>query len=278
MSESAVIALASKHGKQDQLQPAFSSRLGWTIQVADVDTDTFGTFTGEIKRHLSPTETALEKARAGASALGLPRGLSSEGTIGPHPSIPFLTTLNELVAFVDVDSGVHVVESVVSADIHSFSQRWSNVSSLEEVAVRADFPTHAVIVRTEGESPVAIRKGITSLEKLREAVNECLFLAQGSELMIETDYRAMVCPSRQAVIEKCAWKLANRLATLCPQCDTFGWGIVDREWGLPCRDCGQISLDAVRADVEGCIGCEYRVHKPRTVQSIDPAFCEFCNP
>ncbi len=273
-----IVALASKHRKESLLGPAFESLLGWTVELADFDTDSLGTFTGDVPRLLSPMETVLAKARAGALGRGVSRGLASEGTIGPHPAIPFVTVTRELVAFVDVATGHQVVESVVSSDIHALSETWSEETSLQSLAQRADFPRHAVIVRTAGFAKPVIVKGIRSPEKLAEAIDLCRRAGGGSDVVIETDYRAMECPSRQAIIEDCAWKLASRLTRLCPRCETRGWGVVDFQFGVPCGACGSISRDAIRADIEGCEGCDHRVALPRESASIDPARCDVCNP
>ena len=130
------VAFATRHGKETQLRAAFSEVLSWHIDVAAVDTDLFGTFTGDVPRRLSPRETALAKARRGAEALGLARGLGSEGTIGPHPGIPFLTANHEILAFIDRDEGFELVESVTSTDILAVSESWSPELSLEELGVR----------------------------------------------------------------------------------------------------------------------------------------------
>lgn len=87
MSET-VVALATTHGKLEQIAPAFERLPDWRIVVADIDTDQFGTFSGEIERVLSPRETAIAKARAGMAAAGTAFGLASEGSIRPHPTVP----------------------------------------------------------------------------------------------------------------------------------------------------------------------------------------------
>lgn len=273
-----IVALASKHRKESLLAPAFESLLGWTLEVADFDTDSLGTFTGDVPRLLSPMETVLAKARAGALALGVSQGLASEGTIGPHPAIPFVTVTRELVAFVDIATGVQVVESVVSSNIHAISETWSEGTSLPSLAERADFPRHAVIVRTAGSEGPVIVKGIRSSEKLAQAIELCRRAGEGSDVVIETDYRAMECPSRQAIIHECAWKLARRLTQTCSRCGTRGWGVVDVEFGVECGGCHTISPGAIRADIEGCAGCDFRVVLPRETKSIDPAWCNVCNP
>jgi hypothetical protein len=272
------VALATRHGKERQLRAAFSDVLGWNISVAAIDTDSFGTFTGDVPRSMSPRETALAKARRGAEALGLARGLGSEGTIGPHPGIPFVTAAHEIIAFVDRDEGFELVESVVSTDVLAVSEPWTPELSLEELGGRAGLPAHGLIVRTVGSSLAKIHKGLTTLEGLRQAIAECQSSDPGAQIQVESDFRAMMSPTRQAVIETCAWKLANRLARLCPECSCPGWGLVGYEYGATCGGCGAPSSDVASADIEGCARCDYRVVAPRPVVQVNPAQCDVCNP
>jgi hypothetical protein len=65
------VALATKHGKLDQLLPAFELLENFELVLAEIDTDVFGTFSGETPRLSSPLETAIAKAKAGAAKLGL---------------------------------------------------------------------------------------------------------------------------------------------------------------------------------------------------------------
>ena len=97
--------MVTKHGKLAQLEPAFAQLPQWQLELAEVDnkvfdTDTFGTFNGEIPRTLSPKQTVIAKARAGAEMTGCDFAIASEGTIGPHPAFPFVTADHELLAFV----------------------------------------------------------------------------------------------------------------------------------------------------------------------------------
>ena len=83
--------LATMHGKQEAIVPILRDQLGLIVSSApDIDTDAPGTFTGEIPRAGTSREAAIAKARLGMAATGLPIGLASEGSYGPHPQIPFV--------------------------------------------------------------------------------------------------------------------------------------------------------------------------------------------
>jgi len=75
------MVVGTKHGKHRQIAPAFSAVLGATVTAAaGVDTDRFGTFTGEVPRTLSPRDTAVAKARLAVAVSDIPYGLASEGS------------------------------------------------------------------------------------------------------------------------------------------------------------------------------------------------------
>lgn len=276
--QSTRVALATQHGKERQVAPAFADTLGWTIERAETDTDVWGTFAREVPRVLSPLNTALEKARSGARQLGLRAGVGSEGTIGPHPHIPFVTVDHEVLAFVDLAEGFEVVEHVLSTDTVAVSELWHENLLLDDIMERADLPHHALIVRTDTPSSPMVVKGITSREGLERAIHSIRSDDPGATIVLESDHRAMMSPSRQKVIRDCARKLVMRLAQYCPACATRGWGVVDLERGIPCRGCGTLSQDAISADVEGCVRCDYRVTVPREFSEVDPAQCQVCNP
>jgi len=103
--------LATRHGKERLLGRPLRVTPGLRLRVPpDLDTDALGTFTGEVARVGTPLEVARRKARLGMEAMGLPLGLASEGSFGPHPTIPFLPADHELLLFVDDERGVETVE------------------------------------------------------------------------------------------------------------------------------------------------------------------------
>jgi len=54
-----VIAFGTRHGKEDQVALAFAAVLrAEVVSPPDLDTDQFGTFSGETSRTLSPVDTA----------------------------------------------------------------------------------------------------------------------------------------------------------------------------------------------------------------------------
>jgi hypothetical protein len=85
-----VAVLTTKHGKERTVARQLRVALGVVATVPrEIDTDLLGTFTGEVEQVGTPREVAISKARLGMRASGISLGLSSEGSFGPHPLIPF---------------------------------------------------------------------------------------------------------------------------------------------------------------------------------------------
>lgn len=275
-------ALATKHGKERLLARPFRRVPGLDLRVPpSLDTDALGTFTGEVARVGTPLEVARRKARLGMAALGLPLGLASEGSVGPHPAIPFLPADHELLLFVDDERGVEVVEQTVSVRTTYAQATGRTADDLSAFLARAGFPAHGVIVRANAEAAAGgvIVKGIRDHATLTAAVARCAAASTDGLTRVETDMRAHMNPSRARVIRGLAPRLARRLATVCPDCGTPGWGVVERRRGLPCAWCG-MATSRVRTEVLGCAACGTRCPCPRPdgQETAPPDQCPVCNP
>ncbi|GCE29835.1 hypothetical protein KDA_53190 [Dictyobacter alpinus] len=275
------VSLATKHGKEEQIAPAFSQRLQMRVEVpVGIDTDVLGTFTGEISRTGSPTETAYAKARLGMQLSGSPLGLANEGSFGPHPALPLLLADTELMVFIDDERGIQVQEMLVSEDVVAAQCTARTFAAVETFLARARFPSHALIVRPEGVlQPDLLFKAVIDPQRLQELITLCAAASPVGLAHIESDLRAHMNPTRRRVLSQLAEQLAQRLACLCPHCATPGWGVVDHELGLPCGWCGQ-PTELLRAVIFGCPACSYREHhgRPDGLQHADAGQCPFCNP
>lgn len=277
------IALATKHGKLEQIAPAFEFGLGFELVLADTDTDRFGTFSGEIPRTLNPKDAAVAKARAGALELGLDYGLASEGSIGAHPQFPWVNSDQEILALVCLSGGFSVIETYLSTDIVARSKTFTSVQDLPHTADLAviadefDLPNHAVIVSAFSRGELHVEKGIREVDYLLSRIT--LLLESGvSEVRVESDFRAMMSPSRQRNIAQCAERLVARIASRCPDCNEIGWGRIGFEYGLPCGDCFEM-VDAVpHSERLGCVVCDHVEIVSLGVATIDASRCDLCNP
>lgn len=273
--------LATMHGKEIAIAPVLHRRLGLEVATAPgLDTDVLGTFTGEIPRAGTIREAAIAKARLGMQATGLPIGLASEGSYGPHPHVPFIPCGVELVVVVDDTRGIVVDEHLIDdapAFAHGFVGDGDDVTLLLD---RIGFPDHALIVKpAEGNREALIIKGVRTRSELDLAIATCSAYSGDGRALVQTDMRAYMNPTRMATLGRLASALAARLASLCPACDAPGFGQVDVATGLPCEWCCGASL-MVRHRIFGCVACAYREIRPRAdgKTHADPGHCPHCNP
>lgn len=274
-----VAALATKHDKLPLIAPPLETAVGLHIEAIEVNTDSLGTFTGEVPRTAPPLETAIAKARLGMKVADMPLGIASEGSIGPDPMMPLVTSDREIVVLVDDESKVVIWESYTSWDIIAATTTVRAGDDMQPFLVKAQFPNHKLIVRPNTVESHPIYKGIDNVEELIEAVVKCATASVDGLARIETDLRAHVCPSRRVVIATAAERLANRVAARCPSCGAPGWGQVNVVLGIPCRECGT-EVAQPRAMIDGCLACDHRINRPLILPETqaDPKECPYCNP
>jgi len=269
--------LATQHQKLSLIGPALHDAVGLNVDDIAVDTDSLGTFTGDVTRTGTPWDTAVAKARLGMQVAGCPIGLASEGSIGSHAEAPFVIRSVELVVLVDDELNVVVGEAETGYDIVAVADDVAVGDAIDHLLVRARFPEHALTVRPATGPTHPIFKGINTFRALDQAIRECASVSSDQRAHVETDLRAHQCPTRRPVIARAAHRLAARLAACCPDCNTPGWGITQLEFGVPCGYCGR-SVHLPRADVLGCAACSATRTVPREQTFADPARCDWCNP
>lgn len=273
-------AIATMHKKERVLAPFLTRWLGLEVERPEgVDTDAFGTFSGEIARAGDMIDAARAKARLAIERGAAGIGIGSEGAFGPHPHIPFVASGIELIVLVDAQEDHEIVvqrrtrtnyDSVVAAprdDISSF-------------LARAGFPEHAVIVRPMGrDDALGLVKGIVDPQALGHAIAAASALSEEGRALVQTDMRAHVNPTRMKTIGVVARALALRAARLCPNCGAPGFGAIDALRGLVCEDCGTPTR-RIRAELYGCRKCGFqclRRERPPSMHA-DAMWCDRCNP
>lgn len=264
-------ALATQHRKEAAIAAAFAAHTGLAVVVPEaLDTDSLGTFTGEVPRPAPMRETARRKALMGMEHLGLPVGIASEGSFGPHPAIPFLASGREVLIFIDRTRGLEVVEEHLTEATNFVSLDVTPDADVDGFLNRAGFPAHGVILRTGS----GIVKGIQDRARLDDGLRSAK-----APVRLETDMRAHMNPTRMAEIAKLAETLARRIGTPCPACAAPGFGIVRSERGLPCADCAT-PTGLILTHVKGCTLCGHEEASPRPDGRLNasPAHCPECNP
>ena len=242
------VELATKHSKESAIAPALAERLALRVHTPlGLDTDTLGTFTGEVERVGSPREVAARKAQ---------------------------------LALVDDRRGIVVYERFISLETNFGGVSVRPEDDLTPFLARARFPSHGLIVRPEGPlRPDALYKGVTDDAALRKAVGRCAALSPQRRARVETDMRAHQNPTRMAVIAEVARRLALRLERQCPACGCPGWGMVETAPGLPCEACGT-ATDLALHEVWACADCDERQELPRADGRTHASaeHCPYCNP
>ena len=250
------------------------------VLASNVDTDLLGTFSGDVERKGTAVETAIQKARLGIEATGIPLGIANEGSFGPHPQIPLLNSDLEIIVLVDAERDLVIEEYVVSASSNVGELKVSNLASAEAFLKRSFFGTHGMVVRPNtSKSKEAIKKGIIDRDQLAQAISESAARSADGLAHLETDMRAHFNPTRQKVIAEAAEKFVKRVGYLCPNCGAPGWGVVDSIMGLPCEGCGGPTA-LVHKEIEGCVKCRFVKVLPRSdgKEKAGAHLCPECNP
>ncbi len=275
------IYIATKHKKSIACGPPFTHALGATVLDYELDTDTLGTFSGEIERIHTPLECAKLKCEwALRDADSIDYVLASEGSFGPDPFIPFLTCNHELLYFIDRKRSFHLHISKISHKTNFRAKTVSSFAELESFAASAGFPSHGLIVRPNRATPLqTMFKGITSLRDLENAFLKCVQMSKDQKVFVQTDMRAHYNPTRMDTIRELACELAERLKTACPACSLPGWGIKRAQKGLPCISCRE-KTELILSHIYGCTSCSYEEEvKPKDrSEYADPGSCPYCNP
>lgn len=212
--------------------------------------------------------------------LATPRpALASEGSFGPHPSIPFAPLAREIVVLADRARGLELIGHYASLQTNFNHVIVSDVAAALAFADRVQFPSHGVIVMgCEDRQPVPARaliKDIRSTADFKDAV-ERVFGLYGAAF-VETDMRAHRNPTRMRGIKRATVDLLRRFRSPCPVCAAPGFAVSERLAGLPCSWCGGPTL-AIRADVLSCVACDHRIERSRGTITADPGQCPDCNP
>ena len=273
--------LGSMHAKEAALRAPFR-RIGVELLVpGGFDTDRWGSFAGDVQRRGSMEEAARAKARAAMIMTGLPVGLASEGSYGPHPFIPFLPLGLELLIWIDDENGVEIVETMSDPAPCFDHLTVRSAAEAEAFLQRTGFPETGLIVApfaNAGPLP-ATAKGVRARAELDEAVASAGCRSPEGLAVIQTDMRAHMNPKRMSTIASLGERLVQRLATPCPACRSPGFGKMRPGPGLPCSWCGTPTHEP-SGEQRVCETCGHAVFTPRIDgrDSADPGACPACNP
>lgn len=270
------VLLASKHEKERVIRPIFQEKIGCILYTSDFDTDQFGTFTGEIPRAQNAYDTCILKAKTAALAADCFFSIASEGSFGPHPAIPFFASDHEIMVFVDLKNDWVIAEQLVTPKTNYKMVTLHPGTELESFLRSVHFPSHALTLQVSHSKEI-LGKGIQDLELLDNLIK--IGFTKGDELLLATDMRAMMNPTRMEALSSLAEKLAARILTCCSACRAPGFGFVSTTEQLSCSLC-DAPTSMHRFEVWGCVACENKEKKSRhdNLEKADPIYCNYCNP
>ena len=278
MFEGRKLLIASKHHKEQVIAPLVIQELGVKeVLITDFDTDTLGTFSGEIDRKDDPITTVREKCLQAMEYGNCDLAIANEGSFGPHPSYFFCTVNEELIIFMDTKNKIEIIARILSMETNFDAKQITSEEELFEFCEKVQFPSHAVILRPAENDYSQIFKGIQDLNELKEAYNQ--LYSTYSTAYVETDMRAHMNPSRMKVIEEVTKKLIEKIKSTCPTCNHPGFSITKAQPGLPCQQC-HFPTKSTLSYTYACLACGHQEEQkyPRGIAWEDPMYCDFCNP
>ena len=272
------LVIATMHGKEQVLAPILEKALGVNIVMApQLNTDAFGTFTGETPRVLSPEDAAVEKCMTAMNLTQCDLAVANEGSFGPHPLIGFVASDEEWVVLIDRKNHFRISAREISTDTNFDAQHCFTIDELLSFAHKVSFPSHALILQPAQGDFRRIVKGIADLQQLQDEGHA--FLSAYGSVYASTDMRAMFNPARMKVIAAAAEKLIEKINTCCDDCAKPGFEVKEVIPGLPCSACGGVTRSTM-AWVYVCNHCGFRkqIDFPHAKTTEDPMYCDQCNP
>jgi hypothetical protein len=278
MFEGRKLIIVTKHQKEKVIAPILEKELGVECFVTDTfDTDSFGTFTGEVSRKDTALETLRQKCLLGMAENNYDLGVASEGSFGPHPTIFFANADDELLILIDTKNNLEIVARELSTDTNFNGTQIESENDLIAFATKVKFPSHALILKPNENDYSKTYKGITDFNDLN--IKYKALQNEYGTAYVETDMRAMYNPTRMSVIEQATHKLIQSIKNCCPKCATPGFKVAEVKSGLRCELCN-LPTRSTLSYIYQCQRClfEKEVLYPFQKEKEDPMYCDFCNP
>ena len=272
------LVIATKHQKEKVIAPLLEKNLGVNcFAMEGFDTDTLGTFTGEIERELDTISTLRKKCLLAMEASNCDLGVASEGSFGAHPSIFFASSDDEFLILIDKKNNLEIIARELSMETNFNGKEIKTEKELFDFAKNVKFPTHGLVLRKSEKDFTQIIKGIIDSAVLKQSFEK--LLGESNSVYVETDMRAMYNPTRMTVIENATKKLVDKLKSCCPQCNIPGFGVTEVKKGLECSSCGS-PTNSILSFIYSCQKCNFTKEEmyPHKKTIEDPMYCDYCNP
>lgn len=270
--------MATKHEKDAILSPLFEEAFQQQVLNLKIDTDVFGTFSGEIERPTDQKGTALKKLEAARTIQ--PNGviIVSEGAFFPYPDMPLLNLNVEILVLHEPLNNLLIWSEYRSLESNAAKLTTTNLREAVQFANKLKFPETGIILMS-AQRAVKDRTIIKNLISIEEFESSFLLLSKNEteSVILETDLRAMRNPIRRKNIYEAGKKLIENMQSYCPNCNTPGYTIQSAEAGLPCAWCNSATKNTA-FHIWQCAACMYQEKKTVNQPFADPGTCDLCNP
>lgn len=271
-----LVVVASRHDKAKAIARPMEKLLGVQLwSPPDLDTDQFGTFSGDVPRPGTPVEMLRAKIALCRSIFPNPIMVASEGAYTQHPFFPHLALAHEWMIWDDAASGFELIEHKSTITPYYYAAHLETGAPLETLLARCGWPRLALTLHAT-DLNLPSYKGLRAKSEIEAAIAH-LQSAGAQQIHLATDMRAHLHPPRQRTLRHLAARLARRVRTACPQCHRYGFGVRFTETGLACSDCNTPSKQHKARGVR-CDYCDYRAYSWHASDQADPFYCTYCNP
>ncbi len=275
--------LVTKHNKDIVISPILKEALGLDISVATrVNTDEFGTFSGEIERPDTQYNTAkLKILKAFELYPDAEIAIASEGSFNPHPDCAFIPLNTEIILLIDRKNQLEISAKYLSLSV---SVKEETVLTMEEAWAFVEnlgFPQNGIILKAgnnKNNTPY-IFKDATTISCLEAALFFFFDISDDGKITLQSDMRAHLNPVRMENIRLAAIELLKTIQSVCLHCKTPGFTVKEVTKGLPCSLCNAPTRSTLLYLYE-CKKCKQQEEKlyPNGKQYEDPGLCDYCNP
>ena len=280
----AEIVFATMHGKEQLLKSLFAESLAAQLVLPEgIDTDTLGSFTGEVPRAGDLQEVLRNKAKLGLAKSRAVYAIASEGSFSAHPQMPWLDCNQESLLFLDTQNSLEIFVHHLSTENALYYQEFRELSELQNFLRQIDFGPQALVMRPDLNSKDSqfLFKGLTTRDQLQEAYQRLRQNFPQQTLVVETDLRAHLNPKRQQVIRQAGELLMEKILCLCPACQSPGFCQSSEVAGLACEACG-VPSEYGLYELWSCpnLACLYEEKRQRrdAKTSLPVELCPVCNP
>jgi hypothetical protein len=274
------ITFATNHGKAAAAHEPFARVLSAHIHPLSIDSDSLGTFSGEVERPGSMLDALRGKVKLARLSTNTRFVLVSEGSFSAPGGLGFLVQGIEMLMVHDADTGAEIIEQYISYETNYATATLRTTDALKNFLGQMSFGSHSLMLYPDGVPLHGnIRKGITTWAEAESTFIAMRSASPAQSVMAMSDMRAHVNPTRMRAIQSCCELLALRLNTHCPSCRSGGFGLIATIPGLPCEECGSPTSRA-RGETHACPFCSHTREMPRSDgrKSASAAECDWCNP